>query len=221
LEKNIGDTMILDLEKMISKYNLNITGVIHIGAHIGQEYDTYQNNNIDNYIFIEPLEPAYSRLLERVSHNPNAVCVKTALGNFNGTVTMNTETANQGMSSSILSPRQHLDQYPDIVFDGTQEVPIQTLDSLGEDLKVDITKYNFINIDIQGYELEAFKGAKKCLETIEYIMTEVNRDEVYENCCKVDELDNFLKGWGFTRRETDWHGGSWGDSLYIKGGHND
>ena len=34
--------MLLDLENMISKYNLNITGVIHIGAHIGQEYDSYQ-----------------------------------------------------------------------------------------------------------------------------------------------------------------------------------
>ena len=179
------------------------------------------NNNIDKYIFIEPLEPAYSRLLERVSHNPNAVCVKTALGNFNGTVTMNTETANQGMSSSILQPKKHLEQYPGIVFTDTQEVPIQTLDTLGESLEVDITKYNFINIDIQGYELEAFKGAKKCLETVDYIMTEVNRDEVYENCCKVNDLDNFLKDWGFNRVETDWQGGTWGDALYIKGNTND
>ena len=34
--------MILDLEKIVLKYNLNIKGVIHIGAHLGQEYPIYK-----------------------------------------------------------------------------------------------------------------------------------------------------------------------------------
>jgi hypothetical protein len=47
-------------------------------------------------------------------------------------------------------------------------------------------------------------------------MTEVNRDEVYENCCMVDEIDNFLLPYGLRRVETDWAGNTWGDALYVK-----
>ena len=46
--------------------------------------------------------------------------------------------------------------------------------------------YNFINIDVQGYELEVFKGSVEFLKTIDYIMTEVNRDELYKNCPMIE-----------------------------------
>jgi len=78
------------------------------------------------------------------------------------------------------------------------------------------TNYNFINIDVQGYELEVFKGGKKTLESIDYIMTEVNRDEVYKNCPRIEELDTYLSTYGFERVETTWDGGTWGDAFYIK-----
>jgi hypothetical protein len=75
---------------------------------------------------------------------------------------------------------------------------------------------NFINIDVQGYELEVFKGSENLLNSIDYIITEVNRDEVYENCVRIESLDEFLSKYGFIRVETDWAGHTWGDALYIK-----
>ena len=79
-----------------------------------------------------------------------------------------------------------------------------------------LLKYNFINIDVQGYELEVFKGSLRTLESIDYIISEVNRAELYENCTNVYELDNFLSLYGFKRVETSWEGVTWGDALYIK-----
>ena len=76
--------------------------------------------------------------------------------------------------------------------------------------------FNFINIDVQGYELEVFKGGKKVLESIDYILSEVNNAEVYENCVNVSELDVFLREFGFERVEPNWEGGTWGDAFYIK-----
>ena len=64
--------------------------------------------------------------------------------------------------------------------------------------------------------LYVFKGGEKTLKFIDYIYSEVNRDEVYENCTKIEELDEFLKRYDFTRVETDWTGHTWGDALYIK-----
>ena len=33
--------MMIDLHNAIKKYGMNITGVIHIGGHVGTEYDEY------------------------------------------------------------------------------------------------------------------------------------------------------------------------------------
>ena len=43
--------MLLDFDNLIKKYKLSINGVIHIGAHYGQEFWTYKKNNIQNVIF--------------------------------------------------------------------------------------------------------------------------------------------------------------------------
>jgi hypothetical protein len=84
------------------------------------------------------------------------------------------------------------------------------------DIDINFTLYNMINIDVQGYELEVFKGSTDILHNIDYIISEVNRDEVYQNCTKVDDLDIFLSKYNFIRVETSWDGNTWGDALYVK-----
>jgi hypothetical protein len=51
---------------------------------------------------------------------------------------------------------------------------------------------------------------------LDYIITEVNREVVYENNAMVGDLDNYLSKYGFERVETSWDGGTWGDAFYIK-----
>jgi hypothetical protein len=85
-----------------------------------------------------------------------------------------------------------------------------------DDFKFDFKEYNFINIDVQGYELEVFKGASNMLNKIDFIISEVNRDELYENCAKVDEIQSYLSAYGFVMVEVSWDGGTWGDALFIK-----
>jgi hypothetical protein len=122
------------------------------------------------------------------------------------------EQANNGQSSSILKPALHIQQYPHIQFNQVEEVEMVRLD----DIEIDLTPFNFINIDVQGYELEVFKGAEKTLNNIDYIMSEINRAEVYENCAKIDELINFLSPYGFELVEEDWAGNTWGDGFFVK-----
>jgi FkbM family methyltransferase len=202
--------MLLDLEKLVKKYNMKIKGVIHIGAHFGEENGVYNNLNLKNRIFFEPLEKNYNKLLENVSNE--FLTYKLALGNENKKIEMFVEEANMGQSSSILKPIKHLVQYPHIEFNSTEIVDMKRLD----DIEIDIEKFNFINIDVQGYELEVFKGSEETLKNIDYIMSEINRDEVYENCTKINELIDFLKPYGFKLVEEDWAGYTWGDGLFIK-----
>jgi len=203
--------MIFDFKELLKKYNPTISGIIHIGAHYGQEYELYKQLNIP-ILFFEPLSSNYSVLVNNVQKDSNVRTFQCALGNENKIVTMNVETANNGQSSSVLKPKKHLEQYPHITFDYVEEVNMFRLD----DLDMNFSGFNFINIDVQGYELEVFKGAQKTLHNIDYIISEINRDEVYENCAKVEEIDSFLNKFYLYRVETNWLGDSWGDAFYVK-----
>jgi FkbM family methyltransferase len=204
--------MLLDLVKLKEKYDLKIKGTLHIGGHFGQEYSTYEELGIKDVMFFEPLPYTFETLKRNVGNKAGVGLVNTALGNIIGEVEMNVESANQGQSSSILEPIIHLQQYPHIKFTDKVMVNITKLDTFIEDRD----KYNFINIDVQGYELEVFKGGSEYLNHIDYVMTEVNRDEVYKGCPRIEELDEYLGTYGFERVETTWDGGTWGDAFYIK-----
>lgn len=204
--------MLLNFDNIIKNYNLKIKGVLHIGAHYGQEHIEYLIHNIHNIIYFEPLKNNFNVLLKNIQFGETIKAYNIALGNFEGEIDMFVETTNQGMGSSILEPDKHLTQYPGIVFDKKETVLINKLDNIQYDRNL----FNLINIDVQGYELEVFKGATKSLEYIDYIITEINRDTLYKNCVQENELDLFLSNFAFVRVETFWAGGTWGDALYIK-----
>lgn len=202
--------MLFNLQQLKEKYNLNIRGVIHIGAHFGEENHIYDQLSIENRIFFEPLVSNYQKLIEKVGDK--FIAVNKALGDENKQIEMFVESANQGQSSSILEPDLHLKQYPHIKFEKKEIVEMVRLD----DFLSDINKYNFINIDVQGYELEVFKGSSKSLKNIDYILSEINRGEVYKNCAKIEQLVEFLNPYGFELVEQTWDGITWGDGFFVK-----
>lgn len=204
--------MIMNLSNIVEKYNLNIKGVLHIGAHFGEEYTVYKEQGIENMIFFEPVQSNYITLMGIVGKGIQMQTFNIALGNFTGEKEMFIETANKGQSCSLLEPGTHLKQYPHITFDKKEMVKVDRLDNI----QFDRSRFNMINIDVQGYELEVFKGAVKTLKTIDIIYTEVNFEEVYKDCCLVEDLDKFLGKFGFVRILTDAKPKTWGDALYLK-----
>jgi len=205
--------MLLNFRSIKRKYNMNISGIIHIGAHRGQEISDYMDAGIQDIILFEPLSSNF-RVLEQNLRDVNANIsgYQVALGNEEKIVTMYLSDNDQ-MSSSILKPKKHLENHPTVHFEGTEEVEMKRLDSYFDETQT----FNFINMDVQGYELEVLKGGEKTLQHVDYVYCEVNRDEVYENNAYVEELDEFLSDYNMKRVETEWSGGIWGDALYIRG----
>ena len=204
--------MLINFTNLNNKYKMDIKGIVHIGAHYGEEIQEYVDNGIQKITVFEPLSKNFEVLTKRMqSVNADIQGHQVALGSKKGTATMYL-SSNDAQSSSILKPKQHLQLHPDVSFTGTEEVEVCLLDDY------EFGDANFINIDVQGYELEVFRGGKETLKNIDYIYCEVNRDEVYEGAPMVEELDEFLGGYGFQRVETKWPETyyTWGDALYIK-----
>lgn len=210
---------------LIKDYPVKMRGVIHVGAHFGQEYEDYVQYGIKNMIFFEPLTAAYQKLLARLPDTksfdailhlqplPNVRTIRMALGNTTGKIEMFVETANQGMSSSILEAGTHLASYPKITFDTKETVKIDKLDNI----LFPRALYNVLNIDVQGYELQVLIGAQETLKDIDVIFTEINVGEVYKGCAKLPELDDFLHQHGFTRVWTHIYDGiGYGDAIYVR-----
>ena len=88
---------------------------------------------------------------------------------------------------------------------------VKTLDSYNFD-----KNFNMMNIDVQGFELEVLKGASNTLQNIDYIICEVNRDEVYEGCPHINDISDYLNTFHFALIHAEWQSKSWGDALYVR-----
>jgi hypothetical protein len=88
-----------------------------------------------------------------------------------------------------------------------------------EDNSIDLSKHDGLVMDVQGVELRVLKSLGSLLNNFKFVQSEVNLEELYEGCCLIDELDEYLKSFGFERKITKlWDDGAvgWGDALYIK-----
>lgn len=201
--------MLFDINPYIDS---KITGIIQVGAHLGNEYDSLSKLST-NILMFEPQTNIYNQLVEKLGSKEGVKIENLALGSEKKTAIMFKEQANGGQSSSLLLPALHLVQYPVIEFNDSEEVNVITLDEYFESIP---SNYNLMTLDVQGYELEVLKGAKKTLANVQYILCEVNRAELYKDCPMVEHIDEFLKQFGFERIVTSWDGQTWGDGLYKK-----
>jgi FkbM family methyltransferase len=208
-------TRMFHLRPLFQEHEVQPRGVIHIGAHEGQEVDLYQSLGADKLLLIEANPAVFQRLKAKVAGMPNVIAVNCAISDRNGTIDLRVNSFDH--SSSILPLKQHKDLFPTLLEVGTVTVPSYTLDSLMAQLNLNPQEFNFINIDIQGAELIALRGATQTLQHIDAICSEINFAELYEGCALVGELDAFLKTCGFDRVATiQPHRPDWGDGFYVK-----
>jgi len=202
--------MLIPLHILVQKYNIHFTGILHVGAHECEElqaYDRYLPRN--KMLWVEALQDKVDYCKERY---PDVFIEQGVISDCVETVTFN--RSNNGESSSILEFGLHTYFHPHVHFVDSFQCETKMLKDII--CKYDIP-YNFINLDIQGVELKALKGMSDWLKTIDYIYTEVNSDYVYKGCAIINEIDDYLKEFGFVRVETVWCGNNrWGDAFYIK-----
>ena len=206
--------MLIPFNKLMKKYNMNINGILHIGAHKCEELEQYHKYGLNNnqILWVEANPKLVNEIIEKDNtiNIKNFICCDTDIGKTK------LNLANNGQSSSILELGTHENSYPNIKYIGSIEVKNHRIDTIYKMNKIPNNFANFLNIDIQGSELSALKGLGKLIHEFEYIYLEVNKDYVYKNCALVEEIDQYLLQFNFVRKETIWTTEKWGRCYLYK-----
>jgi FkbM family methyltransferase len=206
--------MLIKFNDIVNKYG-KPKGVIHIGAHLMEERHDYLSNGLNNTIWIEA-NPKISLSLHEILGTDSEELIFNSAISDNDDDVIKFNITNNGQSSSILELGKHKIHHPHIYVSEIIDMKTKRMDSLIKENLINIEKYDFLNIDIQGAELLALKGFGNLLNNIKYIYTEINTEKLYVDCALLSDIDLYLEEFGFIRVETQMTEFEWGDALYIK-----
>ena len=204
----------MDFRGLLSKYNkTKRDGIIHIGAHIGEEINFYKELGFAKILLFEPLHEPFAK----IPSSEGVYKVNAAVGSTNRKAKM--YVANNGESSSILKPQHHLVAHPEVLFlDEQEEVDLITLDDwfANNTMNLSINDFSYLIMDAQGYEGKIVQGARETLKRIEVVYSEVSVKNLYEENTQMSYLDYQLNIFGLNRKEhwISFSGG--GEAIYIK-----
>tara|TARA_Y100000591_G_C21797151_1_gene679991 strand:- start:439 stop:1080 length:642 start_codon:yes stop_codon:yes gene_type:complete len=212
--------MLIKMSDLKQRFNINVKGILHVGAHTCEELSAYLQLgiNINNIYWIEALP----ELVEKVKTQNNNIKIYQAIISdidnkevvFN--ITKNDHTGDC-QSSSLLEFGSHVTSHPHVKLVDKRSMTTSRLETVIEKNNIDMKDVNFINLDIQGVELRALKSMEKYLQNIDYIYTEVNTEEVYKGCDQMNDLTEYLKKFNFKLVDARiYKQYGWGDAFYIK-----
>ena len=189
-------------------------GILHIGAHMCEERVLYNSINIrdKDTLWIEAIGEIVA-YVKKINENINIV---QAVITDKDDEELSFMITNNKESSSIFNFGTHAIEHPHVFEIERRRLKSITLNTLFERNNIPHDRFDFINIDIQGAELKALKGAVHILPHIKAIYAEVNEKMLYECAGLLPELDEYLATFNFTRVITNMTQHGWGDALYIK-----
>lgn len=207
--------MLITPSQLSKFWDVSPRTILHVGAHHAEELEAYEacGWGTEQVIWVDALPSAVEATRRRVAGRPNHLVLEAVAWSTSGEQVTFHEASN-GQSSSVLDFGTHSTHYPDIHF--TKEVTLTT-SALGPLLdEVRARQIDFINLDIQGAELEALKGLGARVQEARAIYSEVNVENVYEHCALVADMDDWLAGVGFSRIDTQMTASGWGDALWLR-----
>jgi FkbM family methyltransferase len=191
--------------------SLHIDVVLDVGANAGQFAQHLRRDfGFEGRICsFEPLSVPFRKLHSHAAQDPNWQAFNLALGDVEGTATINI-AANSESSSMLKMLPLHIEAAPESRFVGTEVVEVRTLDAIFRDL-CRPGEGVYLKIDTQGFEGRVLRGADRCLPKIDTVQVEMSLTPLYSDELTFGELYQLLldKGYamvglepGFTNPQT-------------------
>ena len=206
--------------KDFKKCKNKIKGVIHIGANVGQELNFYENNGVKEVIWIEPIEEVYKILEENVKTSKMINYTYNLLisDKDDELITFYRYKGNNkapGGLSSIYELNSTHTRWTDgpkankkkdkIILIEKKKLKTIRLDTFIKNNNIDLSNYEFLNIDTQGSELKVLKSMGNNIKNIKYINTEISHDgyNIYNESVQYTEINNYLNSQNFYHDNID------------------
>lgn len=149
-------------------------------------------------VSFEPLPGPFAVLQRSASTDPLWECRRCALGDVDGTISINV-AGNEGASSSVLPMlKRHQDAFPPANYVGAQRVPIHRLDSVAADV-LRPNDIAFLKIDVQGFEKQVIAGGDSTVhDRCVGMQLELSFQPLYEGGMLIREALDLVDSLGFT-----------------------
>ncbi len=203
--------MIIPIGELVTRHDIDLGTVLHLGAHLGEEADQYQRAGAREVVWVEADPDVAERLVVQVTPFGHRAINAVVSERDDREMTFHVAD-NDGRSSSLLEMETHLTQHPEVGVIGTKRLRTSTVDSICASHAV--ADVDLLTMDLQGAELMALRGATRTLQSVRFVYTEVNVEELYRGCATLEELDEHLHD--FVRTDTALTEHGWGDAFYVR-----
>ncbi len=170
--------------------------VIDAGANVGQYATKLRENGYQGYMLsFEPSSAAFQTLTRVASRDKRWTCRREAVGAKAQQSQL--FVAENSVSSSLLEATPALLQsVPRARAVGQESVQVVRIDDLAAELNLSRRK-SLLKLDVQGWELEALRGAQQSLGSIELVEAEQSLIPLYVGDPSLTDLLGFLAQRGF------------------------
>ena len=229
---------LLFYRNLLDRYHIRPRGVIHLGAHLGEELLPYITLGFSKILLIEPQRGVFERLKKLADlanglllqidafHGapaaPRIQVLECAVGKRNGTALL--YELSETRTSSLLAPdlealAERSGSSQEIKLTGRVEVRLRRLDTLLEELphgwRAD--DFNFLWMNFQGSEWAALEGARGVLEKLDAVYLTADFERRDPDMPTPAQLDRFLGDFGFSPKQALMHVGEvLGTIFYVK-----
>jgi len=200
-----------------------IKKILHLGAHLGNEIEFYQQLNPEVIYWFEANPELINELEKNIFKYPNieqkvfnyAVSSETKKINFN--LIYSNDMTNTGCSS-ILELKEHSKQYPHIKKIKTVEVDSVKIDEFLSSNNL-ITEFDYINMDIQGSEYDVLSTSELLFSKnlkFQIFQLETCQIEMYSGQKLESDIIKFMNSKGYEKKYYHAWAHNWGDGLFVK-----
>lgn len=177
-----------EMARALRAQGLRPSLVVDGGANVGQfaraMAETFPEARVVSF---EPLPEAAAAYRGALVGEPRVRLVEAALGAEPGTVTFHRQA--YSLSSSVLPPADAATHTT------TLEVAVTTLDAALADET--IPPDTLVKLDLQGYEMEALRGAPTVLCQARHVLLETAFRSSYRGEARFEDLQVLLAGYGY------------------------